>query len=292
MTTTRPVACERRIQPAGAGRLSASSPSRPSFIARFAAVELAIWGAVYGGYLTLRGLTIGSPAEALAHADQVVGAERALDLFHEAWLQGALGPSLELFATYYLVGFGPLLGLVIVWLALRRPKLYRELRAVLLVSLAIASIGYVLFPTAPPRLVPGLGIADTVGLSGHDTGSFAGIRFNPYAAMPSMHVGWALIVGLYGRRAARTLTARRMFLVHPAVMAVAVSATGNHYFLDSAGGVAVAGVAIALVRMRPRLRLERLARRRRLPHLTTPCMRAAWPDKPARSALQLERSPV
>jgi hypothetical protein len=107
-----------------------------------------------------------------------------------------------------------------------------------------------------------------------------------------MHVGWALIVGLYGRRAARTLTARRMFLVHPAVMAVAVSATGNHYFLDSAGGVAVAGVAIALVRMRPRMRIERLASRRRLPHLTAPCMRAAWPDKPARSALQLERSAV
>ena len=52
---------------------------------------------------------------------------------------------------------------------------------------------------APPRLVEGLGIADTVGLSGgHDEGSFMGVSFNPYAAMPSMHVGWSLLVGIAG----------------------------------------------------------------------------------------------
>ena len=261
-----------------------------SHFARFAVVELAIWGAVYGGYLALRGVTIGSPAKALAHADKIVGAEQALDLFHEASLQGALGPAVEIFSTYYLLGFGPFLGLVIVWLALRRPELYRELRTVLLVSLALASISYVLFPTAPPRLVPGLGIADTVGLSGHDTGSFAGIRFNPYAAMPSMHVGWALIVGLYGRRAARTLTVRRLFLLHPAVMAVAVSATGNHYFLDSAAGIAVAGLALALVRTQPRRRLERLTSRLSQPrrrYRNAPCT-AAWAD-PDRSSLPPDR---
>jgi hypothetical protein len=277
------------VRAVAAGRPGPSTASSSHF-ARFAVVELAIWSAVYGGYLVLRGFTIGSAAEALAHADKVVGAERALDLFHEAELQSALGPLAEIFSTYYMLGFGPFLGLVIVWLALRRPELYRELRTVLLVSLAIASIGYVLFPTAPPRLVPGLGIADTVGLSGHDTGSFAGVRFNPYAAMPSMHVGWSLIVGLYGRRAAHTLTVRRLFLLHPTVMAVAVSATGNHYFLDSAAGVAVAGLALALVTTQPRRRLERLTGRLfQLPRrsLNAPCM-AAWPDAD-RSSLQPER---
>ena len=63
----------------------------------------------------------------------------------------------------------------------------------LFISLGIALVVYLAFPTAPPRLVPGLGIADTVGLSGHDTGSFAGVRFNPYAAMPSLHVGWSIL---------------------------------------------------------------------------------------------------
>jgi hypothetical protein len=278
------------VQAVAAGRPSPWRASGPNRFARFAVVELAIWSSVYGGYLALRGLTIGSTAEALAHADKVVGAERALDLFHEARLQGALGPLAEIFSTYYMLGFGPLLGLVIVWLALRQPELYRELRTVLLVSLAIASIGYVLFPTAPPRLVPGLGIADTVGLSGHDTGSFAGIRFDPYAAMPSMHVGWALIVGLYGRQVARARVVRLFFLLHPAVMAVAVSATGNHYFLDSVAGVAVAGLALALVRTQPLRRLERLTRRLSQPpkrQLDPPCI-AAWPA-PDRSSLQPER---
>ena len=108
--------------------------------------------------------------------------------------------------------------------------------------------------------------------------------------MPSMHVGWALIVGLYGRQAARARIVRLFFLLHPAVMAVAVSATGNHYFLDSAAGVAVAGLALALVRTRPLRRVERLTSRLSQPprrHLDAPCM-AAWPN-PDRSSLQPER---
>jgi len=118
----------------------------------------------------------------------------------------------------------------------------------LLLSLAIAVVFYVLYPTAPPRLLPGLGIADTVGLSGgHDAGSFAGIKFNPYAAMPSMHVGWSLLVGLVGFRTARRLPLRVFFALHPFVMAMTVTATGNHYFLDSIVGATVALTAVALV---------------------------------------------
>ena len=100
-----------------------------------------------------------------------------------------------------MIGFAPLIVAVLVWLGLCDRDCYRELRMLLFVSLAIAVVFYVLYPTAPPRLVPSLGIADTDGPAGHDTGSFAGIRFNPYAAMPSMHVGWSLLVGLVGYRA-------------------------------------------------------------------------------------------
>ena len=92
-----------------------------------------------------------------------------------------------------MLGFGPVIASLLVWLAGARRNLYVELRTLLLISLGIALIAYLAFPTAPPRLVPGLGIADTVGLSGHDTGSFAGVRFNPYAAMPSLHVGWSIL---------------------------------------------------------------------------------------------------
>ena len=117
-----------------------------------------------------------------------------------------------------------------------------------LVSLGFAAVSYALVPMAPPRLVPDIGIADTVGLAGdHDTGSFGGVvPFNPYAAMPSMHVGWSLLVGIFGFRA---LPLRWVFAAHPVVTAVAVTATGNHYFLDSAAGVAVVLSALVAIRL-------------------------------------------
>jgi hypothetical protein len=114
------------------------------------------------------------------------------------------------------------------------------------VSLGLAVIGYVFYPTAPPRMVPGLGLADTVGLSSHDTGSVAGIRFNPYAAMPSMHVGWSVLIGIFGFRAARARWLKAFFIAHPFLMVLTVTATGNHYFID-----ALAGTTAALPRRRP-----------------------------------------
>ena len=74
-----------------------------------------------------------------------------------------------------------------------------------------------------------------------------GISFNPYAAMPSMHVGWSLLIGLAGRRAARSTALRTFFLVHPALMALTVVATGNHYLLDGVAGVTVAATALLLI---------------------------------------------
>ena len=124
----------------------------------------------------------------------------------------------------------------------------RELRSLLLLSISLAVVVHVALPVAPPRLVPGLGIADTVGLD-QSHGSFAGIPFNPYAAMPSMHVGWSLLVGLVALKASRSLPVRGFFAVHPVLMAVAVPATGNHYFLDSVAGVVVALSAIGIRRL-------------------------------------------
>ena len=221
---------------------------RPAW-ARFVAVELAVWAALYGAYLAVRGVTIGSPGEAFRNAWDVVGLERTLGLFHESTVQRLLAPAEDLLSVYYMAGFFPVVALVTVWLALRHRGDYRALRNALLLSIAIATVVFALFPTAPPRLVGGLAIEDTVGLADHDTGSFLGVRFNPYAAMPSMHVGWTLLVALAGYRAARSRLLRALFLVHPALMAVAVTATGNHFFADSIAGIAVAVVALALLRL-------------------------------------------
>lgn len=244
--TPTPASAVRAVvaRPATATRAGVLRGAR---LARFIGIELVVWAAFYGAYLAVRGLSIGSAADAMRHADDVVGVERALGIFHEASIQSALMPFEAILSAYYMLGFGPLLAVVLVWLACRRPAAYRELRTALLLSIAVASVVFILFPTAPPRLVEGLGIADTVGLSGHDTGSFMGIRFNPYAAMPSMHVGWSLLLGIHGARVARSGALRAFFLVHPVVMTLTVLATGNHYLLDAAAGAAIACAVLLLM---------------------------------------------
>jgi hypothetical protein len=215
---------------------------------RFALVELAIWSSVYGLYLAVRGVAIGSPAEALAHARSLVHLERTLNLFHEAKIQQVFDGVLDAFSAYYMLGFAPTLAFALVWLGLRRPASYRGLRTALLVSIGVAAVVYVLYPAAPPRLVPGLGIDDTVGLAGHDTGSFAGIKFNPYAAMPSMHVGWSVLLAVYLFPLARRLLVRAAVVAHPVAMALTVTVTGNHYLVDAAAGTAIALLSLLAIR--------------------------------------------
>ena len=148
---------------------AAAAESLPTNLLRFAAFELAVWASLYAAYLAVRGATIGSPEDALRNGREIVAAENALRIFHEARIQEALSALEWFFSAYYMVGFAPLIAITLVWLALRHVHRYRELRTALLVSISIATVVFVLFPAAPPRLIPDLGIADTVGLSSHDT---------------------------------------------------------------------------------------------------------------------------
>jgi hypothetical protein len=84
-------------------------------------------------------------------------------------------------------------------------------------------------------------------MAGRDTGSFAGIRINPYAAMPSMHVGWSVLLAIVGYRATSSRLLRAFFIAHPLLMAITVTATGNHYFIDSIAGATAALAALTLV---------------------------------------------
>ena len=226
-------------------------------IRRFTCLELAIWASLYPTYLAIRGFTIGDGHEAVRHGTSLVHLERATDLLHEADVQRLVHPVSAFFSAYYMLGFGPLIATVLIWLGIRHRGLYRELRTLLFVSLGLAVIGYVGYPTAPPRMVPGLGLADTVGMSSHDTGSVAGIRFNPYAAMPSMHVGWSVLIGIFGFRAARSRALKAFFVAHPFLMVVTVTATGNHYFVDAIGGTVAALAAVVLLAAARRLRDRR-----------------------------------
>jgi hypothetical protein len=226
-------------------------PRAASSRLRFVSYEVLLWLGLYPVYLAIRGLSIDSYATALANAHDLISVERSLSVFHEGVVQEALEPLHGFFSTYYMLGFGPVVAATLIWLVFMKREYYVQLRTALFVSLAFAAVSYALLPMAPPRLVPDIGIADTVGLAaGHDTGSFGGIvPFNPYAAMPSMHVGWSLLVGIFGFRALRGNPLRWVFAIHPVLMAVTVSATGNHYFLDSAAGVVVVLTALLAIRL-------------------------------------------
>jgi hypothetical protein len=231
--------------------------TRHSSFRRFAALEVGMWASLYPAYLAIRSVSIDDGHEAIAHASKLIDVERATGLFHEADVQNVFGPIVDALSAYYMLAFGPLIVAVLVWLGVRHRHLYRQVRTLLLASLGLAVIGYIAYPTAPPRMVPGLGISDTVGMSAHDTGSVAGIRFNPYAAMPSMHVGWSLLIGIFGFRAARSRWLKAFFALHPILMVLTVTATGNHYFVDAIAGAAAALVAIVLVAALSRARKGR-----------------------------------
>jgi hypothetical protein len=117
---------------------------------RFALVELALWASLYPAYLAIRGLTIGDPDQAIAHATRLIDLERRFDLLHENDLQQLVASVVQFFSVYYMVGFAPLLVTVLVWLGTRHRAHYRDLRTLLFVSLGIAVVFYVLYPTAPP----------------------------------------------------------------------------------------------------------------------------------------------
>jgi hypothetical protein len=228
---------------------SLRTAARPAQVGNglFVVREIALWLLLYPLYLLTRDGAKGAPEAALRHARELVGAERSLGLAFEHGMQRLATASpigREAFDVYYEWAFYPLLAAVLVWLGLTHRDVYRHSRRALFFALAIASIFFILFPTAPPRMLPGLGIQDTVGMQQHDAGSFHGISYNPYAAMPSMHVGWSLIVAAGAFRAVRNNWVRVAAIVHPLLMSAATIATGNHYLLDCVAGAVIGLVAI------------------------------------------------
>ena len=215
--------------------------------ALFALREVALWLLLYPLYLLTREGETGTRSAALRHAHDIVSAERSLGVAVEETLQRIATASplvRDGFADYYEWAFYPLLACVVIWLGFAHRDVYLRTRRALIVALALAAIGFLLFPTAPPRMLPALGIHDTVGMHDHDVGSFHGVSYNPYAAMPSMHVGWSLIVAGGVFRAVRSTCVRAIAIAHPLVMVAATIATGNHYLLDCVVGAAVGVVAI------------------------------------------------
>lgn len=138
---------------------------------------------------------------------------------------------------------------VLVVLYWRRPVDYRWARASLGFATLLALVGFWLFPLAPPRLMPDLGIIDTVhgvqDFSKPDYGTLTALT-NQYAAMPSLHFGWSLWCGVVIAVIAPKWWMKVLGLLHPLFTVSAIVATGNHWVLDAVGGAAVVGAGFAL----------------------------------------------
>src|SRR5581483_5855134 len=193
-------------------------------------VEVLVVVAAYLVYDSSRGLVGGGRAGALAHARSVWSAERALHLDAERWAQAAarhVPGLLSVFGASYMTLH---LGATVVtlwWLHRRRdPRPYTTVRTALLIASILGLIGFVLFPTAPPRLA-GLGVADTV--SKGPVGLNGSLRwlYNPYAAMPSMHMAFAVLVGIAAFRYAGRPMWRPVAIAYPLWVTAEVVATGN-----------------------------------------------------------------
>jgi hypothetical protein len=191
-----------------------------------------------------------------AHAERVLDVERWLHLPTEATLQTwALGHDwlIELANRYYVSVHFPLTIAVLVWLFRYRRTAYTWAKRALLLATGVALVFHVLLPVTPPRLLTSLGMVDT----GHAGGMsiyqapVLGSMSNEYAAMPSLHVGWALLLAVVLVTACRTRW-RWLWFLHPLATLLVVVSTANHYWLDGAAGAAL--VLGALWVTRPRIR--------------------------------------
>ena len=137
---------------------------------------------------------------------------------------------------------------VMVWLFTRRPHVYRGARTVLVTTTMFGLLGFYLYPTAPPRLLPEYSYVDTL-IKFHTWGSFAdpdiAEHSNQFAAMPSLHIAWALWSGIAIFVCARRWWVRALGLVYPVGTLFVIVGTANHFILDAAGGAVI--VALGFV---------------------------------------------
>lgn len=201
-------------------------------------------------YFIVRGLTEGDVSSAVARARSLADLERTFGIHVEPWLNEVTSSSEALTATanmVYIWGHWPLIFIVAIWLLWRHPVSFRRYKRAFLVSGAIGLLFFALLPTAPPRLA-GSEFIDTVTAHSQSYRVFQPpMLTNQYAAFPSLHVGWNLLIGIALVRNASALPGRLLGVLSPLAMALAAVATANHYVIDVVAGSILAMFGLALV---------------------------------------------
>ena len=210
--------------------------------------QIVLFCGAYWLYRIARGMVDSRAAEAFDNARAVIDVERGLGLFFEpavhAW---ATSHALIIDASswMYLNSHFVVTTFALAWIYLRRNEHFYFVRNMFMVSMGIALVGYVALPTAPPRFMPEWGFSDSVAaFTGvrADSGS-ADLLFNPFAAVPSMHVAFALMLGVAMARLTRRRWAQVLWLAYPPVVSFVVVVTANHWWIDGFLGAVVALVS-------------------------------------------------
>jgi membrane-associated phospholipid phosphatase len=218
--------------------------------------QLAIWFGFLGLYQLARGVADRNPTRAFENGLGVINIEeRVGDLFEVTLSNLVSGSHFLTFLvswTYWNSEF-TVVGLALLFVYLRRHEHFHRFRNWILLANLIGLVGYVVVPTAPPRMFPTFGFSDTLAEFGglnHGSG-LVSLAANPYAAMPSLHAADALIVGITLAIVCRRWWAKTIWLLWPAWVWFAVMATGNHFWLDILAGIVVAVLAAVVVYRRP-----------------------------------------
>ncbi|AZP21570.1 inositol phosphorylceramide synthase [Streptomyces aquilus] len=214
--------------------------------------ELLLVAGLFLVYKFGRQLATGHTGEAFDNAHRVWDLERAVHLPGEGSVQNLLlhGDTLVHIAnTYYATIHFPATAAFLVWLYLRRPGHYVWARRVLAAVTAAALVVHLAFPLAPPRMLAAAGLVDTAKVYGPSVYGPPQTDHlsNQFAAMPSLHFGWALMVAI-GLIVATRSRWRWLWLLHPLLTLTVIVGTANHYWLDAIVAAAMLGIALAVIR--------------------------------------------
>lgn len=213
-------------------------------------------------YETVRGIADGKHDVAFANGQRVIELERSTHTFFEPSVQAFFIPAqwaIDFANQVYMNSQFAITIAFLVWLYLFRNESFYFVRNMFMASMGLALIGYTLFPTAPPRLYPQYGFVDTItdfSNVNHDS-ALVKVFINPYAAVPSMHCAFALMIGATGFRVSRHWFTRAFWVIWPTLVVWVVIVTANHYWVDAALGGLVAAtsalIAARLARAKPEL---------------------------------------
>jgi membrane-associated phospholipid phosphatase len=226
------------------------------------AFQFVIWMGFYLVYQLARGVADRSVADAFQNGEWVLRTEREFGALFEPAVQRVVDTSSILVTltsyTYWLSQFA-VVGVTLLWVYFRHHERFAGFRNWLIGANLVGLVGYILMPTAPPRMFPEWGFVDTLSQFSsvnHDSG-FIALASNPYAAMPSLHAMDAFIVGVVMFGLVRSRLAKALWVAWPIWVSFSVISTGNHYWLDILAGIVLALLTAYALRHVGRLRLRR-----------------------------------